>query len=96
MATKEGRVLATLIASNEAVSYLKVKKISERLEIEEQNESVKRNFSLDSCMSRKPKSHQSDICSESSSDFHNFEKVKDFLCEPSNNGNWDIARPYKR
>ena len=94
--TKEGRLLATLIASNEAISYLKVKKISERLEIEKQNESVKRNSSLDSGMFGKPKLHHSDSCSELSSDFQYSEKVKDFLCEPSNNGKWDITRPYKR
>ena len=66
---KEGRVLATLVASNEAVSYLKVKKISERLEIGEQNESVKRNSSLDRGMYRKPKLHHSDSRSQLSSDF---------------------------
>ena len=66
---KEGRVLATLVASNEAVSYLKVKKISERLEIGEQNESVKRNASLDRGMYRKPRWHNSDSRSQLSSDF---------------------------
>mgnify|MGYP003310259975 CR=1 FL=1 len=92
--TKEGRVLSSLIASNEAVSYLKVKKISERLEIEEPNESAKRNPSLDRGMYRKSKLHQSDSYSELSSDFQYSEIVKDFLCEASNNGKWDIARSY--
>ena len=36
--TKEGSVLATFIAFNEATSYLKFNKISERLEIEDQIE----------------------------------------------------------
>ena len=47
-------------------------------------------------MYRKPLLHNSDSFSELPSDFQYYEEVEDFSCEPSNTGELDITRPYKR